>query len=90
MESRKRSFIKSIVWRLLGIAILGVITWTYTKNLEVTTIVTVLFHSLRLILYYFHERLWERIEWGLKKKSDLSEEEQVKILERLRKLGYLE
>ena len=90
METRKRSFIKSIVWRLLGIAILGLITWTYTKNLEVTTMVTVLFHSLRLMLYYFHERLWERIDWGLKKKSDLSEEEQEKVIERLRKLGYVE
>ena len=27
-------------------------------------VITLLFHGLRLILYYWHERLWERAAWG--------------------------
>ncbi|MCW4050720.1 MAG: DUF2061 domain-containing protein [Candidatus Bathyarchaeota archaeon] len=90
MESRKRSMVKSVVWRLMGIVILGVITWAYTKNVAVTTVVTLLFHSIRLVLYYFHERAWDGITWGLKTKSELTEQEIEQVNERLRKLGYLE
>ena len=82
--------IKSIVWRLLGLVLLGVITWVYTNDATVTTIVTLLFHSIRLVLYYFHERMWDRINWGYKKKSELTEKENKLIEERLRKLGYID
>jgi len=90
MESRKRSLVKSITWRLMGIVILLVITWFLTKNWQVTTIVTLLFHSIRLVLYYYHERWWDGIDWGLTNISDLPEKEKEKILARLRKLGYLD
>jgi len=89
MESRKRSWVKSITWRALGIIILGIITWVFTRNWEITTTITGLFHALQLILYYFHERLWDKADWGLKKMNDLSQEEKRRLLERLRKLGYL-
>lgn len=75
---------------MLSFLVLGVITWTFTRNLEVTTIVTILFESINFMLYYIHERLWDRIDWGLLKKSDMSPEEQKVITERLKKLGYVE
>jgi uncharacterized membrane protein len=90
MESRKRSLVKSIVWRLLGIIILGIITWVFTKNLEVTTGVTLVFHSIRLVLYYVHERWWDGINWGLKKNSELSDKEKEKVHKKLKELGYVE
>ena len=90
MESRKRSMVKSVMWRLIGVFVLGVITWVITKNVEATTTITVLFHTINFILYYFHERFWERIEWGFLKKTELSSVEQEKIMERLRKLGYID
>jgi len=78
------------MWRLIGIFVLGTITWLITKNIEATTIITLVFHSTNFILYYYHERYWEKIDWGLQKKSELSSEEQEKVLERLRKLGYVD
>ena len=90
MESKKRSLIKSLTWRMIGIINLGLITWVFTKNLETTTIITVLFHSINLILYFFHERLWERIEWGFMNKNGLSKQDEKRMLERLKKLGYIE
>jgi len=89
MESRKRSLVKSIIWRVLGIVILGVITWLFTKSWKITTSVTVLFHVIRVVLYYFHERLWSGINWGFKKRNELTEKEKEKMIERLRNLGYL-
>ena len=81
---------KSFVWRLFGLASLGVITWLYTKDAKVATIVTLSFHLIRIILYYFHEQMWNRIDWGLKNKSELTEKEKKQIEERLRKLGYVD
>jgi uncharacterized membrane protein len=66
METRLRSWIKSVTWRVLGILILGVITWYFTGSWTQTTWITLTFHTIRIILYYFHERLWLRIKWGLK------------------------
>ena len=77
-------------WRVLGIVILGVITWVFTKSWKATTTVTVLFHSIRAVIYYFHERLWGGIDWGLKNMYELTEKEKEKVMERLRKLGYLD
>ncbi len=90
MESGKRSWMKSITWRALGIVILGAITWVFTSNWQITTTVTVLFLAIRVVLYYFHERLWGRIDWGLKNRNELTEKEKKKVMERLRKLGYLD
>jgi uncharacterized membrane protein len=78
------------MWRLIGIFVLGTITWLITNNIEATTIITLVFHTTNFILYYYHERYWETIDWGLQNKSELSSEEQEKVLERLRKLGYVD
>jgi len=90
MESKKRSVMKSISWRLLGIIILGGITWFLTESWEITATVTILFHIIRVILYYFHERLWDGIEWGLKDKNELTEKEKKRMMKRLRRLGYID
>ncbi len=63
-DSKTRSWAKSIVWRVIGIALLGGLAWLFTGSWEQTTWITVTFHSLRLVLYYYHERVWERVEWG--------------------------
>jgi len=64
LDRRLRSWAKAITWRALGILILGLIAWIYTGNLEQTSIITVAFNGVRLILYYVHEHLWERVKWG--------------------------
>ena len=90
MESKRRSLVKSISWRVLGDVILGGIAWGLTRNWEITTAVTVLFHAVQIFLYYFHERVWDRVEWGLKNKDELTEKEKQKVMERLRRLGYID
>ena len=64
MDMRKRSWAKSVTWRVLGVVILYVISYLITRDWGKTTGITLIFHSLRLVLYYFHERSWERISWG--------------------------
>ena len=63
-EMKRRSWIKSITWRIIGIVVLGAISWLVTHSWEQTSLITFIFHSIRLVLYYFHERVWDDVEWG--------------------------
>lgn len=60
----KRSVVKSITWRLLGIAILLPLAYLFTQKWEEATLITLTFHAIRTVLYIFHERAWERVKWG--------------------------
>jgi uncharacterized membrane protein len=97
-ETHARAWIKSIVWRILGIFILGLISWTITHSWRDMTLITVFFHGIRVILYYLHERLWERISWGrikhplshLPVKREVDSKDLEFIQNQLKELGYLD
>ena len=61
-EERKRSALKSILWRLLGVIILATITYLYTRRWITTGIITFIHHGIFLVVYYLYERLWARIK----------------------------
>ncbi len=94
-----RSMAKSVTWRVFGIILLAVITYFTTGgSLKDTTIITLLFHGIRFVLYYFHERLWERFRWGrithplanLPVKGELTPADMEAVREKLRQLGYVD
>ena len=98
VDTRRRSAAKSVTWRVVGIVLLGIISYAITGNWKEMTIITILFHSIRLIMYYYHERLWERVSWGklehplakLPVKEKLTPEDLGIIREKLRSLGYVD
>ncbi len=97
VEHKSRSWAKSITWRIVGILILGGISYLFTRDMAKVTWITLIFHSIRLVLYYWHERLWERIAWGRKRhpldsfamKEDLTQEDIEQIRRVLDEKGYL-
>lgn len=68
-DCHRRSIIRSIQWRLMGIIVLAIITWIITRNLIQTTAITFLHHGVFIIVYYLHERLWQRIKWKGRKRT---------------------
>lgn len=62
MVSRKIGMAKSILWRILGILILGVITYVITNNWITSTAITFFHHLSFVFIYYFHERAWLRVK----------------------------
>ena len=98
MDTKARSWVKSILWRVIGIVVLGTISYAITGNWKQMTLITVLFHSIRVVLYYYHERVWERIKWGRLKhplselpvKEKPSPEDLEIIARKLRELGYMD
>ena len=65
-ETRRRSFLRSAIWRVVGVALLASITYTVTENWITTSLVTVLHHGIFLVVYYLHERFWLKVGWDSK------------------------
>ena len=71
-ESRRRSLIKSILWRIVGVVwtwlgayfIMLLVPPTYKTAALIATLIVVYHHSTRMIMYYFYERWWNSISWG--------------------------
>jgi len=63
-ETRFRSFVKASSWRLSGFVILGLVSFAITGKWGESLLVSGVFNFIRFILYYFHERWWNRIKWG--------------------------
>ncbi len=61
-ETRLRSSTKSVLWRLVGVLILAMVTYAYTRRWVTTGLITIIHHGVFLLIYYFHERLWLKIK----------------------------
>lgn len=60
-ETHYRSIMKSVVWRVMGVAILAAITFVFTRSVIQTGLITFLHHFAFIFIYYFHERVWLRV-----------------------------
>ena len=62
--SRKRSFIKSITWRIFASLDTFIIAWIVTGKSSWAGTIAVFEILTKTFLYYFHERGWNYILWG--------------------------
>ena len=60
-DQRKKSALKSIIWRIMGVLVLAAVTYAYTRNWIQTGLITFIHHAMFLIIYYLHERAWQKI-----------------------------
>jgi len=71
-ELRRRTLVKSIVWRLIGVVwtwvgayLIVLIVPAKARNAPViATLVVAYHHSTRMVMYYAYERYWAGISWG--------------------------
>lgn len=64
--TRARSAAKTISWRIIGTADTFFISWFITKEPVAAASIASLEILTKTILYYFHERGWNFIQWGRK------------------------
>ncbi|MEZ2415492.1 DUF2061 domain-containing protein [Muriicola sp. E247] len=68
-NSKRRHLFKTITWRIIGTLDTFLLSWFISGNpltglkIGVAEVVT------KMILYYFHERSWYRINFGLEKRG---------------------
>ena len=65
-ESKIRSLIKGISWRIVGTIDTIFISFILTGEIKTAFSIGGIELFSKVILYYFHERLWLRIKYGKK------------------------
>lgn len=62
-ETRKRSIAKSVTWRIICIIVSILTAFLLTSKWDVSVAIGTVYNIITMILYYFHERVWNRIRW---------------------------
>jgi len=64
-ETRKRSVAKSIVWRVICVVVSILTSFFLTSKWDVAVAIGSIYNAITMILYYFHERIWNLVKWGI-------------------------
>ncbi len=63
-EPRRRSMAKAISWRILAAFITAGVALAMTHQLEFAAKIGAIDTSVKLLIYFVHERLWNKIKFG--------------------------
>ena len=63
-EKPIRSIAKAISWRLLGTIDTLVVSYFIIGEVSLAASIASIDFITKLILYFFHERIWNKIKWG--------------------------
>jgi uncharacterized membrane protein len=62
--SKSRSLIKSLTWRIIALVTTFASIYVVSGELKVAWVGTLLTNAVNFVLYYFHERAWNKTSWG--------------------------
>lgn len=63
-EKPIRSVVKSLSWRTIGTLDTILISWLITGKLDLALSIGGIELVTKMVLYFFHERIWNTIKWG--------------------------
>ena len=63
-EAHSRSLVKAVSWRLLGSVDTFVISFFVTHQLAFAASIASVETVTKVLLFYFHERIWAVVPWG--------------------------
>ena len=63
-EKPLRSIIKAMTWRLIGTIDTLVVSYYITGKVSLAASIASVDFVTKLVLYFFHERIWNKIKWG--------------------------
>lgn len=64
IDSKKRSLVKTAIFRSIIIIESTTISWIFTGDIETTAMISIVFNISSSVSYYLHERGWNKIIWG--------------------------
>jgi len=65
-ETKSRSILKSIGYRIILVITNGVIVYIGTKRIDLTLGISLSTAVINTLIYYLYERFWNSIRWGKK------------------------
>lgn len=97
-ETRYRSILKAVSWRITASLITGSIVFVVTREALLAFSVGLIDTLIKLLAYYAHERAWMMIHFGrlrhpledLEVDPRITEEDKRIIRKKLQELGYLD
>lgn len=63
-EEHKRSMLKTVSWRIIATSTTMFLVYFFTGKLELTVTVGIGDVLLKMLFYFLHERVWDRITFG--------------------------
>lgn len=63
-EKPIRSVAKALSWRVIGTLDTLVVSYFLTEKITVAVSIASVDFLTKMVLYFFHERLWNSIKWG--------------------------
>ncbi len=64
IDSSLRSLAKTVSWRVTGSASTFTIAYLVTGSAGISSGIAVIQMIVNTFLYWFHERVWNKINWG--------------------------
>ena len=61
-DSKKKSILKTISWRIIAIITSMIVAYIFTKSFIVSIGLVLTANIISMIIYYFHERIWNNIK----------------------------
>jgi len=71
VEKGYRSVVKTITWRILGTIDTIIISWFIVGDIRFAVSIGGIELFTKMFLYYFHERLWARSNFGRVKEKNI-------------------
>jgi uncharacterized membrane protein len=65
-ETSKRSVVKALTYRFWQSANTFLISLVITGKLDMAAAIVSIEVVVKIIIYFFHERIWSKIKWGMK------------------------
>jgi uncharacterized membrane protein len=66
-DSKSRSLAKTISWRITGTTATFLISWIVLGDTKTSGAIAIIQLTFNTVIYFFHERLWNKILWGKQK-----------------------
>jgi hypothetical protein len=63
-DTTRRSLVKTISWRITGSSATFLIAYLISGNISIAGTIAAIQLTANTILYYIHERVWNKIRWG--------------------------
>lgn len=68
-SSKQRHLIKTVTWRVIGTLDTMIISWVVSGDPMVGLQIGIVEVLTKMILYYLHERVWYKVDFGLRSRQ---------------------
>lgn len=97
METKTRSLLKSVSYRVFASIVTAFIVYVATNKLLLAVGLGVLDSTVKILVFFLHERMWMAIPFGrikhpleeIQVKKPLTQEDKKVIESQLKNMGYL-